>query len=145
MWKLPSEANSRMTGVTSTLPARTPLLNLELRRSSLRHCVQTAHLRSFSSLFFGNIFLFVLLTRNLRSTMFSWSCFLGEPYDGSGVTFDLLRDHHLRGEVSDPRLRFIQLRLSWASGTLTQVDSRDGDQCSEQSALLFVCLPRAPS
>ena len=39
-----------------------------------------------------------------------------------GVTFDLLLDHHLRGEVSDPRLRFIQLLLRLASGTTTQVD-----------------------
>ena len=63
----------------------------------------------------------------------------------AGITFDLFRDHHLRGEVSDTRLRCIQLRLSRASDATIQVDSRDGNQCSEQSALLFVCLPRAPS
>ena len=57
-----------------------------------------------------------------------------------GIFFDLLRDHRLRGEVSDPRLRFIRLLLRWASDTTMQVDSCDGDQCSEQSALLFLCL-----
>jgi hypothetical protein len=61
-----------------------------------------------------------------------------------GVTFDLLRDHHLRGEVSDPRLRYIQLRLRWASDATTQVDSCDGDQCSEQSALLFCVSAQGP-
>ena len=112
-----------MRGVTSTLPARTPLLNLELRRSSLRHCVQTAHLRSFSSLFFGNIFvLFVLLTRILRFDDILMELLLRGAFRRVDVTFDLLRDHHLRGEVSDPRLRYIQLRLRWASDATTQVD-----------------------
>jgi len=86
-----------------------------------------------------------MLTRSLRFDGVLMELLLRGAFRRVGVTFDLIRDHRLRGEVSDPRLRFIQLLLRLASGTTTQVDSCDGDQCSEQSALLFVCLSRAPS